>query len=100
MKNQYVGDVGDYGKYSLLRFFANSGVKIGVNWYLTENDGSKDGKHTTYLKKEDNRWFDPVIFDGMQSLVYEEKRNVLAVEELDLIPGAIYYCSYQSSLTL
>ena len=49
MKNQYVGDVGDYGKYSMLRFFADNGIKVGVNWYLTENDGSKDGKHTSYL---------------------------------------------------
>lgn len=31
MKNQYVGDIGDYGKYSLLRAFINAGVKIGIN---------------------------------------------------------------------
>ena len=32
MKNQYVGDIGDYGKYALLRAFA-SHYRIGVNWY-------------------------------------------------------------------
>ena len=37
MKNQYVGDIGDYGKYGLLRFLAEKGIRIGVNWYLTEN---------------------------------------------------------------
>lgn len=50
MKNQYVGDIGDYGKYSLLRAFAEEGVKVGVNWYLTDNDGSNDGKFVDYLK--------------------------------------------------
>ena len=37
MKNQYFGDVGDYGKYSLLREFALNGISIAVNWYLTED---------------------------------------------------------------
>ena len=38
MKNQYFGDVGDYGKYGLLRFIAKRGVTIAVNWYLTLDD--------------------------------------------------------------
>ena len=52
MKNQYVGDIGDYGKYGLLRFLANKGIKIGVNWYLTENDLTNDGNKTDYLKDD------------------------------------------------
>jgi hypothetical protein len=43
MKNQYFGDVGDYGKYGLLRFLAGNNIKIAVNWYLTPDDGSNDG---------------------------------------------------------
>ena len=31
MKNQYIGDIGDYGKYGLLRFLAQRGFRIGVN---------------------------------------------------------------------
>ena len=42
MKNQYLGDIGDYGKYGLLRFLAIRGIKIGINWYLTEDDESAD----------------------------------------------------------
>ena len=52
MKNQYIGDIGDYGKYGMLRYLEKSGVKIGVNWYLTENDDSNDGKFTTYLDND------------------------------------------------
>ena len=33
MKNQYIGDVGDYGKYGLLHFLKLSEINIGVNWY-------------------------------------------------------------------
>ena len=91
MKNQYVADVGDYGKYSLLRFFANKGVKVGINWYLTEDDGTNDGKYITYLDKEENRRYDPVIFDGMRKLIDEGKRTVSDVESLNLIPGAVFY---------
>ena len=54
MKNQYVGDIGDYGKYGLLRFLAGRGIKIGVNWYLTKDDESSDGKFTDYLKRPEN----------------------------------------------
>ena len=46
MKNQYLGDIGDYGKYGLLRFLASKGIQIGVNWYLTKNDNSNDGRGT------------------------------------------------------
>ena len=54
MKNQYVGDIGDYGKYGLLRFLAGQGIKIGVNWYLTDDDDdeSADGKFTYYLDRK------------------------------------------------
>ena len=44
MKNQYVGDIGDFGKYSMLRAFIDAGIKVGVNWYLTEDDGSNGVK--------------------------------------------------------
>ena len=42
MKNQYFGDIGDYGKYSLLRAFSSERILVGINWYLTEDDGSGD----------------------------------------------------------
>ena len=43
MKNQYVGDIGDYGKYALLKAFSDNGVKLGINWYLTDDDGKSTG---------------------------------------------------------
>ena len=34
MQNRYTGDIGDFGKLGLLRVLQESGLTIGVNWYL------------------------------------------------------------------
>lgn len=49
MKDQYVGDIGDFGKLLLLKHLAGLGFKIGVNWVLTKNDERGDGKHRDYV---------------------------------------------------
>ena len=67
MKNQYVGDVGDYGKYGLLRYISNKGIHIGVNWYLTEDDDSNDGKFISYLSKESERKYDGELYDFLRT---------------------------------
>ena len=68
MKNQYVGDIGDFGKYSMLRAFIDAGIKVGVNWYLTEDDGSNDGKFTDYLNKGVMRRYCSEVFDALQRI--------------------------------
>ena len=98
MKNQYVGDIGDYGKYGLLRFLANHGICIGVNWYLTENDESSDGKFTDYLKDKESpdRLCDPELFDTLRKIVLPrsiQEKNVDMIREAELIPNACYYNS-------
>ena len=46
----------DYGKYGLLRFLANNGRNIAINWYLTPNDGKM-------------RRFDPELFDLLREML-------------------------------
>lgn len=91
MKNQYFGDIGDYGKYSLLRAFANEGISIGVNWYLTENDGSTDGKHTKYLDDPREERYDPELFACLKEMVDANKRSIETFEMKGMIPEATYY---------
>ncbi len=94
MKNQYVGDVGDYGKYSLLRFIALHGIRIGVNWYLTENDESTDGKFTDYVKKDSEGCYDQDVFAVMRSIVGQNdrsQRTVQMIQDAELIPEALYF---------
>ena len=91
MKNQYFGDVGDYGKYGLLRYFAGCGMTIAVNWYLTEKDQSNDGNIRGYLTKEKNRIYDSDLFDVLKRMCAHNKKNVSDFAALGMIPGARYY---------
>ena len=91
MKNQYVGDIGDYGKYGLLRFLATHGIKIGINWYLTDDDGSSDGRFTNYLKNPKERYYDPELFDALGKIAFREDKTVRMIEDAGLIPGAVFY---------
>ena len=97
MKNQYFGDIGDYGKYGLLRFLAENGISISVNWYLnpTGDDVGEAGKFTKYLLKENEKAFrkyDPIVYDTLKERIEpKERRNVLVMNETDLIPRARYY---------
>ena len=91
MKNQYFGDVGDYGKYALLRYLANNQIKIAVNWYLTPDDGSNDGKHVTYLEKSEMQSYDPELFAVLKEMVRTGQRNIKSFEARNVIPNAIYY---------
>ena len=100
MKNQYVGDIGDYGKYGLLRFIASRGIKIGVNWYLTENDGSSDGKFTDYLKCPEERIYDEKLFDALQGIAGRPDKTVNMIEQAGLIPGAVFYSETLRSSSL
>ena len=100
MKNQYVGDVGDYGKYGLLRFLTSHGIKIGVNWYLTENDGSTDGRFTTYLKNPAERVYDPELFDALQNIADCPEKNVKMIEQAGIIPDAEFYGELLKSSSL
>ena len=100
MKNQYVGDIGDYGKYGLLRFLASYGIKIGVNWFLTENDGSTDGKFTTYLKNPADRVYDPELFDVLQKIADCPEKTVKMIEQAGIIPDAEFYGELLKSSSL
>lgn len=91
MKNQYVGDIGDFGKYSLLRAFSDAGVKVGVNWYLTENDGSNDGKFTDYLHKENMRRYNPEIFDALKKIADKPDKSIKDISKSNVIPEAVFY---------
>lgn len=51
MQNRYVGDIGDFRKYALLKNIAKTGLSMGVNLYLTPAEShNADGKHISYLQ--------------------------------------------------
>ncbi len=92
MQNRYVGDTGDYVKLAILRALA-PGRRLGVAWWLFPDSGpTGDGRHAAYLQAP-GRWrhFDPVLFDVLGQVVASGRRQVVALEEADLLPGATYF---------
>ncbi len=52
MRDNYVGDIGDYYKYDLLQQLSgnNPTLRLGVAWYLYPDPcNPNDGRHTAYL---------------------------------------------------
>lgn len=93
MKNQYVGDIGDYGKYGLLRFLRGRGINVGVNWYLTPNDERTDGGHTEYAGIEAMRQYDEELFDKIKPLAEKDKKEkeISMVESSGILEGMRFY---------
>ena len=93
MKDQYVADIGDYGKYSLLKAFLDAGISVGINWYLTEDDGTSDGNLTGYLKdgsKDSLDPYDPEVFEALKQIIKTD-RTVHGVEKSGLLSGCLFY---------
>jgi hypothetical protein len=94
MKHQYFGDVNDYRKYGLLRVLQSvSGLRLGVCWMLTPNDGRHDGNFTAYLNSpKEWRRHDPALFDTLAEVVPIE-RHLRHVDERELLPSALLFTS-------
>jgi hypothetical protein len=92
MKNQYFGDINDYLKYGLLRCFANAGLRAGVCWMLTPDDGRSDGRKIDYLMKP-HLWreYDPSLFDALAKAVRNQKRHVRHAHKPSLLPNALFF---------
>ena len=84
MQDRYVGDVGDFGKYGLLRYLtgqreapstSDMPMRLGVVWYLYPDEShNADGKYTGYLDDTLSnharfRACDPDLYDTMRRLV-------------------------------
>ena len=95
MKNQYVGDISDFEKYSILRSLSDaSGRELSVCWLLTEDDSSRDGRRLRYLQQPDTfRTREPFVFDRLKSIVESGSRSVSSVESSDILGAATFHSS-------
>jgi len=86
LQDRYVGDIGDYFKYGMLRRLAK-GRSLGVMWYLFPDENhNDDGKHTSYLERPDNwRNFDPALFDTLEQLALDNRRNTAALAQSGIL---------------
>ena len=76
MKNQYVGDVNDFFKYSILELFDKIlNKKLLVVWMLTKCEGM-DIEYSKYKNKN------LPLFQKLQKLIKSNKRNIDSIESI------------------
>ena len=80
MKNQYIGDIGDYGKYGLLRYLIKNGINIGINWYYTENDETGHGSQNKYLTDEKFKKYDAELYDFLKTIAFNDDKTLGMIE--------------------
>ena len=91
MQNRYTGDIGDFGKLGLLRVLQESGLTIGVNWYLVPDENhNSDGRHVQYLENADYCQLDEPLWLELKRIVKSGQREVSALENDNTINAAFF----------
>ena len=84
MRDSYVADVGDFGKYALLRALVGDDLRLGVLWCCnSEPDSTQDGRFTAYPEL---RACDPDLYDRLAQLLKAKQRSLAHVESNRLLP--------------
>ncbi len=91
MQDRYAGDVGDYGKFALLRAMEAQGLKVGVNSYLAKTLPSEihdDGKYRIPIQYEK---LDPELSAALNRIFdLREARSVQALEQAHLLVSNLF----------
>jgi hypothetical protein len=98
VQDRYVGDIGDFGKYGLLRALCGDGQSLGVVWYLVPDEGGNgNGAHVGYLDPTPAnlrgfRTCDPALYDALGEIVHTGTRSVRSISERAVLPpGTVFY---------
>ena len=97
MQNRYVGDIGDFGKYGLLRALTSIGptpaLRLGVVWYLYPNESSNDdGKFIGYLSEGHRqasslRNCERSLYEALRCIVMNDRRHIASVRSAGILPS-------------
>ena len=114
MQDRYVGDIGDFANYGLLRYLCGvTGPKtgrpfrLGVVWYLNKpskkelkkSQGDRIGYlNFSYHNDSTYRICDPCLYDKLQklvgdSLVSKKPRTICDIESRKILPDSTLYFS-------
>ena len=98
MQDRYAGDIGDFGKFGLLREIQKQGLSVGVNWYHTKpldaeikSDGSFKQDDGKYIIPEKLCKCDESLASSLLTISNGDDRSIEALERAGLLTGAIYY---------
>ena len=91
MQDRYAGDIGDYGKFALLRAMEAQGLTVGVNWYLAKTLPSEihdDGKYRIPAQYAE---LDPELSAALNRIFdLREARSVQALEQAHLLASNLF----------
>jgi hypothetical protein len=94
VQNRYVGDVGDFAKYGLLRLLTSeTSLSLGVLWWLfADETHNSDGRHVSYLKNPAFGALDPQLHRKLEGLLSAGRRSVRAVARSGILPdGTVFF---------
>jgi hypothetical protein len=98
MQDQYAGDVGDFGKFSLLKMLCGEQDSLGVVWYRYPDEKHLgDGRHTGYTEEEKQPLYTACDRDLVRRMKAVHPENRRTISELEkalkgyLPKGTIYF---------
>jgi hypothetical protein len=102
MQDRYVGDVGDFAKYALLRRLAGRAgdrkIRLAVVWCLFPNEThNNDGRHVSYLRRREFEELDDMLLSALRKIVASGKRCISAVSSGRLLPDGTIFCDAVAS---
>jgi hypothetical protein len=94
VRDEYVGDIGDFGKYILLRELSainSSNIKVGINWYYNTRPEGASG-YLSSKDSDDYQNLDGQLFDRLKDIVTPCRRTVYEIEKTGVLPNiSLYY---------
>lgn len=97
MQELYLGDSHDFIKYALLRHFHRiTGLRLGVNWYLTDPkrvDGASnnDGEKRRHLTRPEWELLDSELLEKLRAYEAPEARSIKNVKHDKVLPQDTIY---------
>ncbi|MCP4969884.1 MAG: hypothetical protein GY932_04695 [Arcobacter sp.] len=90
MQDRYSADIGDFGKFQLLRYlFFNTSYSLCQLWYMYPDEShNNDGKHINYFDKV--KGFDEELEIKFKEII-NTKREVKALENASLLQNIKYF---------
>jgi hypothetical protein len=91
MQDRYVGDVGDFAKYALLRALAGAPsptpIRLAVVWcWFPDESHNNDGRHVSYLRSSEFAKLDSELHKVLNDIVKSGRRSVSAIASSGTLP--------------
>jgi hypothetical protein len=82
VQDRYAGDIGDFGKFALLKGLQKAiGGTLGVVWYrVVDEQHNNDGKYVGYLDQNKFKSLDDALLGGLTKVAKGRPRSIAALE--------------------